>query len=159
MEDVLETWERKPVVEALKAFRGFKTVAAMTWVSELGDLSRFSHPRSLMSYLGLVPGEDSSGERRRQGAITKCGNGHARWMLIDCLAAPAVPARAEPTQQSLTQEGNAPPTTGYLPKYPPPYPKGRKASIKKYARSLGEHKIGSTADSKHSPCAGSTATK
>ena len=56
MEDVLETWERKPAVEALKAFRGFKTVAAMTWVSELGDLSRFNHPRSLMSYLGLVPG-------------------------------------------------------------------------------------------------------
>ena len=66
MEKVLEDWERRESVEALNAFRGFRNVAAMTWVSELGDLSRFKHPRSLMSYLGLVPGEDSSGERRRQ---------------------------------------------------------------------------------------------
>ena len=62
----------------------------MTLVSELGDLSRFETPRQLMGYLGLVPGEASSGERRRQGSITKCGNGHARWMLVDCFAASAV---------------------------------------------------------------------
>jgi len=43
-------------------------------IAELGDLTRFDHPRKLMSYLGLVPGEHSSGGKRRQGAITKCGN-------------------------------------------------------------------------------------
>jgi transposase len=84
MEAVLETWSRRPHVEALAAFRGFKTVAAMTLVSELGDLSRFRHPRGLMAYLGLVPGEHSSGGKRRQGSITKTGNGHARWMLVEC---------------------------------------------------------------------------
>ena len=84
METQLEDWDRKPYVTALMAFRGFKIVAAMTIISELGDLSRFKHPRQLMAYLGVVPGEDSTGDRRRQGAITKCGNGHARWMLVEC---------------------------------------------------------------------------
>ena len=55
----------------------------MTIVSELGDLRRFESPRSLMSFLGLVPGEYSTGTSRRQGSITKCGNGHARWMLVE----------------------------------------------------------------------------
>lgn len=84
MEELLEGWERAPFVRALMALRGFQVVAAMTVISELGDLSRFESPRQLMAYLGLVPGEESSGERRRQGSITKCGNGHARWMLVEC---------------------------------------------------------------------------
>lgn len=84
MEQLLPDWERAPFVKALMAFRGFQRVAAMTVVSELGDFSRFRHPRQLMAFLGLVPGENSSGQRRRQGAITKCGNAHARWMLVEC---------------------------------------------------------------------------
>ena len=84
MEQLLADWERAPFVEALTAFRGFQRVAAMTVVSEIGDFSRFEHPRQLMAFLGLVPGENSSGPRRRQGAITKCGNSHARWMLVEC---------------------------------------------------------------------------
>ena len=84
MEAQLEDWDKKPYVDALMAFRGFKTVAAMTIISELGDLSRFPHPRKLMGYLGVVSEEESSGPKRRQGSITKCGNGHARWMLIEC---------------------------------------------------------------------------
>jgi transposase len=84
LETLLITWERADYVLALMAMRGFKLVAAMTIVSELGDLSRFKHPRQLMGYLGLVPGEQSTGLRRRQGSITKCGNSHARWMLVEC---------------------------------------------------------------------------
>ncbi len=84
MGQVLETWSRKPHVEALVALRGFQTVAAMTVVSELGDLSRFKSPRQLMGYLGMVPSEATTGTRRRQGSITKTGNGHARWMLVEC---------------------------------------------------------------------------
>lgn len=53
-------------------------------MSELGDLRRFDNPRKLMSFVGLVPSEHSSGGTRRQGGITKCGNSHARWMLIEC---------------------------------------------------------------------------
>ncbi len=79
----LEGWDRRPFVEALQGFRGFQMVASMVVVSELGDLTRFDHPRKLMAYLGLVPSEDSSGDKRRQGAITKCGNSHVRWMLVE----------------------------------------------------------------------------
>ena len=81
--EVLEKWEWKPVVKALMACKGFQEVAAMTIVSELGDLRRFPNPRKLMSFLGLTPSEHSSGMSRRQGSITKCGNGHARWILIE----------------------------------------------------------------------------
>jgi transposase len=84
MKELLGDWEWQPVVRALMACRGFQEVAAMTIISELGDLRRFKSPRQLMAFLGLVPGEESSGEKRRQGAITKCGNGHARWMLVEC---------------------------------------------------------------------------
>lgn len=84
MRRVLEDWQWKPVVLALMACKGFKEVAAMTIISELGDLRRFQHPRKLMAFLGLVPGEHSTGTKRRQGSITKCGNGHARWMLVEC---------------------------------------------------------------------------
>ena len=84
MKLVLNDWDWKPVVSALMACKGFKEVAAMTVISELGDLRRFSHPRKLMAFLGLVPGEHSSGSKRRQGSITKSGNSHARWMLVEC---------------------------------------------------------------------------
>lgn len=84
MKEVLADWEWEPVVRALMACKGFQEVAAMTLISELGDLRRFDHPRSLMAFLGLVPGEYSSGSKRRQNAITKCGNSHARWMLVEC---------------------------------------------------------------------------
>ena len=84
MKQLLPDWEWKPVVEALMACRGFQEVAAMTIISELGDLRRFDHPRKLMAFLGLVPDEHTTGTKRRQGAITRCGNSHARWMLVEC---------------------------------------------------------------------------
>lgn len=84
MKELLSDWEWEPVVRALMACKGFKEVAAMTLISELGDLRRFDSPRKLMAFLGLVPGESSSGSKRRQGGITKCGNSHARWMLVEC---------------------------------------------------------------------------
>jgi transposase len=83
MEDLLQGWSRRPFVEALQGFRGFQLVASMVVTSELGDLMRFKHPRQLMAYLGLVPSEQSSGDRRRQGSITKSGNSHVRWILVE----------------------------------------------------------------------------
>jgi len=70
MEEQLETWHRKPMVDALMSLRGFQIVTGMTVIAELGDLDRFKSPRQLMGYLGIVVGEDSTGERRRQGSIT-----------------------------------------------------------------------------------------
>jgi transposase len=84
MVSLLDPWRLKAAVHALMAFRGFQQVAAITLVSELGDIHRFAHPRQLMTYLGLVSVEDSSGPRQRLGRISRCGNGHARWLLTEC---------------------------------------------------------------------------
>jgi len=84
MKELLLDWEWEPIVRALMANKGFQEVAAMTVISELGDLRRFEHPRELMGFLGLVPSESTTGTKRRQGGITNCGNSHARWMLVEC---------------------------------------------------------------------------
>jgi transposase len=87
------TWRMKPAVEALMALRGIQIIAATVLLAELGDLSRFAHPRQLMAYLGLVSSEQSTGNSRHQGAITKCGNQHARWFLIECAQHYALPPK------------------------------------------------------------------
>lgn len=51
--------------------RGVQFITALGMLSELGDPSRFEHPRQLMAWLGVTPSEHSSGDRRRQGSITK----------------------------------------------------------------------------------------
>jgi transposase len=79
----LECWRMRPLVQALMTLRGVDQLVASTLVAELGDFRRFAHPRPLMGYLGLVPSEHTSGERRRLGAITKTGNAHARRVLIE----------------------------------------------------------------------------
>jgi len=68
-------------------------VSAATLVAELGDVTRFTNPRRLMAYLGLVPSEHSSGKNTRQGGITKAGNGAARRMLIEAAWSYRFPAR------------------------------------------------------------------
>ena len=67
----------------LRCFRGIDTVAAATIVTELYSIERFQTPRQLMSYLGLVPSEDSSGETVRKGGITKTGNRRVRRILAE----------------------------------------------------------------------------
>ena len=66
MAQLLPGWRLQPAVQALMAFKGFQLIAAMTVVSELGDLYRFAHPRPLMAYLGLVRSE--RGRRRKKRA-------------------------------------------------------------------------------------------
>src|SRR3954452_9875770 len=83
IEAALPDWPLAPVVRALQALRGMALIVAVTLAAELGDITRFDNPRQLMAYLGLVPSEHSSGTTRRQGAITKAGNGAARRMLIE----------------------------------------------------------------------------
>jgi transposase len=89
----LKHWRWRPVIEALQALRGVSSIHAVRIVAELGDLARFESPRKLMGYLGLTPSEDSSGKRRRQGAITKAGNSSARRAFIEAAWAYAHPAR------------------------------------------------------------------
>jgi transposase len=83
MMKALEQWNLYPVVKSLIALRGIDKVAAMILLAELGDIRRFTSPKQLMAYLGLVPSEHSSGGSRKQGSITKTGNTHARRILVE----------------------------------------------------------------------------
>ena len=67
----------------LTAFKGIKTLIALSFVSDIGDFRRFASARQFMAYLGLVPSERSSGTKRRQGGITKAGNSHLRRLLVE----------------------------------------------------------------------------
>ena len=93
LHEQVTAWRLHPVVEALQALRGVQFTVAVTLVAELGDLTRFDNPRQLMNYLGLTPSEYSSGERRRQGGITKTGNTHARRALVEGAWAYRYPAK------------------------------------------------------------------
>jgi transposase len=77
-------WSLSKVVTALMAMRGIDLTSATTFLAEIGDLSRFQTPRELMAYLGLVPSEDSTGDKTKRGPITKAGNRRARRMLVEC---------------------------------------------------------------------------
>jgi transposase len=99
-----KAWRLYPVVEALQALRGVQFIVAVTSIAELGDLTRFDKPRQLMAYLGLVPSENSTGDRRRQGGITKCGNTHARRVLIEAAKAYRHPAKVSEAMQARQQD-------------------------------------------------------
>ncbi|HEY7436771.1 MAG TPA: IS110 family transposase [Methylomirabilota bacterium] len=71
------------LVARLRCLRGVDTLTALGLVAEVGDFARFDTAGALMSYVGLVPSERSSGLVRRQGSITKTGNGHARRLLVE----------------------------------------------------------------------------
>ncbi len=89
----VKTGRLYPVVEAVQALRGLDLTGAVTFVAEVGDVTRFDRPRQLMSYLGLMPSEYSSGQHRHQGGITKAGNGHARRALVEGAWAYRYPAK------------------------------------------------------------------
>jgi transposase len=80
---LLPTWNLRPVVDGLQAMRGISLINAVVLVAEVGDFTRFSNPRQLMAYFGLVPGEQSSGETARRGGITKTGNTRVRRALVE----------------------------------------------------------------------------
>jgi transposase len=93
LQEQVQAWRLRPVVDALQALRGVQFTVAVTMVAELGDLTRFDTPRQLMKFLGLIPSEYASGERRRQGAITKAGNTHARRAIVEGAWAYRYPAK------------------------------------------------------------------
>jgi transposase len=71
------------LVGRLRCMRGIDTLTAVGLIAEIADFTAFEHPKQLASFLGLVPSEQSSGEKRRQGSITKAGSSHARRLLIE----------------------------------------------------------------------------
>jgi transposase len=81
--EFLPSWSLAPMVEALQALRGIRLVTAATIMAEIGDLRRFATAGQFMSYLGLVPGEHSTGEQVRRLGITKAGNTRVRRALVE----------------------------------------------------------------------------
>ena len=70
-------------IERLRCFRGIDLLAAIGLCAEVGDFARFGRPTQLSGFLGLVPCERTSDEKRRQGAITKAGPRHSRRLLVE----------------------------------------------------------------------------
>jgi len=97
-------WRHYPAVQAVMCLRGFQLIAATVIVAELGDVRRFAHPRQLMGFLGLVPKENTTGDTRRLGAITKAGNSQARWCLIESIQKALLPPKVS-ARLSQRQEG------------------------------------------------------
>ena len=81
VELLAESEEYKEIVGLLSCFHGIKALTAITIVTEIFEFGRFESPRHLMSYLGLTPSENSSGEKQRKGSITKAGNKRVRRLL------------------------------------------------------------------------------
>lgn len=84
--DLLPWCDREPfgdAVHRLGAYRGITRLGALTLATEVGDWRRFPVASLFMGFTGLVPCEDSSGERQRRGGITHAGNGHLRAQLVE----------------------------------------------------------------------------
>ena len=92
MRQALASWSLRATVEALISLRGVNLITAMTVLAELGDLSRFDSPRQLMSFLGLVPSERSSGPRRRR---RRCRHwpGRRKYVCVPATGICITPAR------------------------------------------------------------------
>jgi transposase len=100
MLELAKDWHLAPLAQALQALRGINEVGATILAAELGDPRRFPGAPGFVSYVGLVPGEWSTGERRRSGHITKTGNSEARRVLIEAAWAYRHPARVGPQHEA-----------------------------------------------------------
>lgn len=83
LREVSDTWDRAPLIKALQALRGVEMVSSVTLVAEIADFRRFASASDLMAYIGLVPSEHSTGQRRQLGGITRAGNSHVRRILVE----------------------------------------------------------------------------
>jgi transposase len=81
--ELVPNWSLAPLVAALQSLRGVGLVIAATLVAEVGDITRFANPKQLMAFLGLNPGEHSSGSKVRPRGITKSGNSCVRRLLYE----------------------------------------------------------------------------
>jgi transposase len=80
---VLEEAQRREAAVLLMTHPGIGPVTALAFVLAIGPVTRFPRSKKVASYLGLNPSEESSGGRRRLGAISKQGNTMVRWLLIE----------------------------------------------------------------------------
>ena len=94
IEEIARSEIYAPSVNKLRSFKGVGTLTAMILIAEITDFRRFPNARALMAFLGLIPSEDSSGEKRKPGSITKTGNSRARKHIVEaiqhCTRAPKI---------------------------------------------------------------------
>jgi len=90
---IVPSWSMAPVVDAYQAMRGASFLVAVTFAAEIGDVRRFETPRQLMSFLGLVPSESSTGATVRRSGLTLAGNRRARRALVEAAWTYRYPAR------------------------------------------------------------------
>src|SRR5688500_14426069 len=81
--EIAETEPYREPAAWLRCFRGIDTLTAILILAELHDFRRFASAPALMAYLGLVPGEHSSGDKHRRGRITRTGNALVRRLLVE----------------------------------------------------------------------------
>jgi transposase len=96
IEALVPDWSLGLVVEPLQALSGVALVVAARVVAEIGDMRRFENPRQLMAFLGLVPGEHSSGGKRKLTGVTKANSVVARHLIVEAAWAYRMPARERP---------------------------------------------------------------
>jgi transposase len=94
---IVPSWSMAPVVEAYQAMRGASFLVAVTFAAEIGDVRRFDTPPQLMAFLGLVPGERSTGDTVRRSGLTLAGNRRARRALVEAAWTYRYPARVSET--------------------------------------------------------------
>jgi transposase len=94
---IVPSWSMAPVLEAYQAMRGASFLVAVIFAAEIGDVRRFDTPRQLMSFLGLVPAESSTGDTVRRKGLTLAGNRRARRALVEAAWTYRYPARVGET--------------------------------------------------------------
>jgi len=94
---IVPKWSMAPVVAAYQAMRGVSFLVAVTFAAEIGDVRRFDRPHKLMSFLGLVPAERSTGKTVRRAGLTLAGNRRARRVLVEAAWSYRHPARVSET--------------------------------------------------------------
>lgn len=104
VEAALPGWKWEKEVRALMSLKGVAVITGMTIMAEAGDLTRFKSPTQLMSFFGLTCTENSSGEKRQQGGITKAGNGACRKALVESSHHYSTPPRLSAALQSRQKD-------------------------------------------------------
>ena len=135
--------EYKEAVGKLSCFIGVKTHTALSVIVEVGDFKRFANAQNFASYLGIVPGEETSSDNQKRLGITKAGNRHLRLLLTEaaqCYSRGAIGHKSKALKER--QEGNTPGVIAYADKanerlkrryYKMVLGKGKKANVAKTA--------------------------
>lgn len=135
IEEFAEEDEYREKVSKLKCFMGIKTHTALSFVVETGDFKRFAKPNNYASFLGLIPGEDSSGDKHNGLSITKAGNSHLRTLLVEaaqCYSRGQIGHKS--VELKKRQQGNTPAVIAYADKA------NERLRRKYYRMTLGRYK-------------------